>query len=52
MKRVSLAILLIGAGIGSASAANDLIWVFDHDESWRKPGHPDVAKETMDELLR
>jgi hypothetical protein len=33
MKRVSLAILLIGAGIGSASAANDLIWVFDHDET-------------------
>jgi hypothetical protein len=29
-----------------------MFWVFDHDESWRKPGHPDVAKETMDELLR
>src|SRR5260370_10917990 len=26
-------------------------WVFDHAETWRKPGHPDVAKETMDELL-
>ena len=25
--------------------------MFDHDDSWRKPGHPDVAKETMDELL-
>jgi hypothetical protein len=28
-----------------------MFWVFDHDQSWRKPGHPDVAKETMDELL-
>src|SRR5438128_3883768 len=28
-----------------------MFWVFDHDESWKKPGHPDVAKETMDELL-
>ena len=28
-----------------------MFWVFDHDSSWRKPGHPDVAKETMDELL-
>ena len=28
-----------------------MFWVFDHDASWRKPGHPDVAKETMDELL-
>jgi len=28
-----------------------MFWVFDHDETWRKPGHPDVAKETMDELL-
>jgi len=28
-----------------------MFWVFDHDDSWRKPGHPDVAKETMDELL-
>ena len=28
-----------------------MFWVFDHDPSWRKPGHPDVAKETMDELL-
>jgi 1,2-phenylacetyl-CoA epoxidase catalytic subunit len=28
-----------------------MFWVFDHDTSWRKPGHPDVAKETMDELL-
>ena len=28
-----------------------MFWVFDHDESWKKPGHPDVASETMDELL-
>ena len=28
-----------------------MFWVFDHDASWRKPGHPDVAKETMEELL-
>lgn len=33
MKSVSLAILLVGAGIGNAWAANDLIWVFDHDET-------------------
>ena len=31
--------------------AYQMFWVFDHDETWRKPGHPDVAKETMDELL-
>jgi len=28
-----------------------MFWVFDHDATWRKPGHPDVAKDTMDELL-
>jgi len=28
-----------------------MFWVFDHDETWKKPGHPDVAKDTMDELL-
>ncbi len=28
-----------------------MFWVFDHDKSWKKPGHPDVAKDTMDELL-
>ena len=28
-----------------------MFWVFDHDPSWKKPGHPDVARETMDELL-
>src|SRR5262249_40225060 len=33
MKRISLAVLLTAAGIGDASAANDLIWVFDHDEA-------------------
>ncbi len=28
-----------------------MFWVFAHDATWQKPGHPDVAKETMDELL-
>ncbi len=28
-----------------------MFWVLDHDSSWQKPGHPDVAKDTMDELL-
>lgn len=28
-----------------------MFWVLDHDTSWKKPGHPDVAKDTMDELL-
>jgi benzoyl-CoA 2,3-dioxygenase component B len=28
-----------------------MFWVLDHDQSWKKPGHPDVAKDTMDELL-
>lgn len=28
-----------------------MFWVLDHDASWKKPGHPDIAKETMDELL-
>lgn len=31
--------------------AYQMFWVFDHDKSWLKPGHPDVAKDTMDELL-
>lgn len=31
--------------------AYQMFWVLNHDESWKKPGHPDVAKETMDELL-
>ena len=28
-----------------------MFWVLDHDSSWKKPGHPDIARETMDELL-
>lgn len=28
-----------------------MFWVFDHDTSWKKPGHPDIATETLDELL-
>jgi benzoyl-CoA 2,3-epoxidase subunit B len=28
-----------------------MFWVLDHDESWKKPGHPDIAHETMEELL-
>ena len=28
-----------------------MFWVLDHDQTWKKPGHPDIAKETMDELL-
>lgn len=28
-----------------------MFWVFDHDHSWKRPGHPDIASETMDELL-
>lgn len=28
-----------------------MFWVLDHDKSWKKPGHPDVAQETIDELL-
>ena len=31
--------------------AYQMFWVLDHDRSWKKPGHPDIAKETMDELL-
>ena len=31
--------------------AYQMFWVLDHDKSWLKPGHPDIAKETMDELL-
>jgi benzoyl-CoA 2,3-dioxygenase component B len=31
--------------------AYQMFWVLDHDKSWKKPGHPDIAKETMDELL-
>lgn len=32
-KRISLALLVTVAGIGSAAAAGDQIWVFDHDEA-------------------
>jgi 1,2-phenylacetyl-CoA epoxidase catalytic subunit len=28
-----------------------MFWVLDHDQSWKKPGHPDIAHETMEELL-
>lgn len=28
-----------------------MFWVLSADQSWKKPGHPDVAKDTMDELL-
>jgi len=28
-----------------------MFWVLDHDKTWKKPGHPDVAQDTMDELL-
>lgn len=28
-----------------------MFWVLDHDKSWKKPGHPDIATETLDELL-
>jgi benzoyl-CoA 2,3-dioxygenase component B len=31
--------------------AYQMFWVLDHDHSWKKPGHPDIAQETMDELL-
>ncbi|HWS71121.1 MAG TPA: Phenylacetic acid catabolic protein [Thermoanaerobaculia bacterium] len=28
-----------------------MFWVFDHDPTWKKTGHPDIAADTMDELL-
>jgi len=31
--------------------AYQMFWVLDHDPSWKKPGHPDIASETLDELL-
>ncbi len=31
--------------------AYQMFWVLDHDHSWKKPGHPDIANETMEELL-
>ncbi|MEJ7616936.1 MAG: hypothetical protein WKF30_08255 [Pyrinomonadaceae bacterium] len=31
--------------------AYQMFWVLDHDKTWRKAGHPDVAAETIEELL-
>lgn len=31
--------------------AYQMFWVLDHDQTWKKPGHPDIASETMEELL-
>ncbi|PYQ53787.1 MAG: hypothetical protein DMF59_00745 [Acidobacteria bacterium] len=31
--------------------AYQMFWVLDHDPTWKKPGHPDIAAETLDELL-
>ncbi|HEX9492004.1 MAG TPA: Phenylacetic acid catabolic protein, partial [Thermoanaerobaculia bacterium] len=31
--------------------AYQMFWVLDHDSTWKKPGHPDIAAETLDELL-
>jgi benzoyl-CoA 2,3-dioxygenase component B len=31
--------------------AYQMFWVLDHDQSWKKPGLGDVAKQTMEELL-
>lgn len=31
--------------------AYQMFWVLDQDASWKKPGHPDIAKDTMEELL-
>jgi 1,2-phenylacetyl-CoA epoxidase catalytic subunit len=28
-----------------------MFWVFEADHTWKKPGHPDVATDTLDELL-
>ncbi|MGH9821892.1 MAG: Phenylacetic acid catabolic protein, partial [Blastocatellia bacterium] len=28
-----------------------MFWVLDHDQTWKKPGLGDVAKQTMEELL-
>jgi hypothetical protein len=33
MKRIGLAILISAVGIGSAAAAGDLTWVFNHDDT-------------------
>lgn len=31
--------------------AYQMFWVLDNDPSWKKPGHPDIASDTLDELL-
>jgi benzoyl-CoA 2,3-epoxidase subunit B len=31
--------------------AYQMFWVLSHDSSWKKPGHPDIARDTMDQLL-
>lgn len=31
--------------------AYQMFWVFDHDPTWKRPAHGDVAAETMEELL-
>src|SRR5712692_2718212 len=31
--------------------AYQMFWVLDHDPTWKKPGHPDIAADTLDELL-
>ncbi len=31
--------------------AYQMFWVLDHDPTWKKPGHGDVAAETIEELL-
>jgi benzoyl-CoA 2,3-epoxidase subunit B len=31
--------------------AYQMFWVLDQDATWKKPGHPDVAADAMDELL-
>lgn len=31
--------------------AYQMFWVLDHDKSWKKPGHPDIATDTLEELL-
>jgi hypothetical protein len=49
MKRLSLAILLSAAGVGNAAAANDLVWVFDHDESAGYAGVVSAAEKSNPE---
>jgi benzoyl-CoA 2,3-epoxidase subunit B len=31
--------------------AYQMFWVFDQDDSWDKPGHGNIAKDTIEELL-